>query len=119
MAARTLLTRAHMLRHGQHVARSFATTSEFVPPDQVRALYRQVIKNAKVFPSKNRDGMVREIRIEFRENAVQPDASVQREQVALAYKSLEQLRAYTGLSQSDSSWSVKLETTPMPKPERA
>ncbi|GAB5031477.1 Hypothetical protein NocV09_00600300 [Nannochloropsis oceanica] len=88
------------------VATSAVTTA-------VLQLYRRIIKNAKVFPSKGRDRMVKEIREEFRVNAKETDPDKIRNHRSMAIKGLSQLQAYTGLVDTDMDWSVTMEPAPL------
>ena len=47
-------------------------------------LYRHILKAAKSFPSKNRNGLIEEIKTEFRENAGATDAGDVQKKIALA-----------------------------------
>jgi hypothetical protein len=85
-------------------------------------LYKDLLRSASTFPSKNRAGIYREIRREWRVHAIQPDPEVVRKQVAVAYKGLQQLRQYDesamtgGRGAGSANWTVTLEQNPMPKP---
>lgn len=79
-------------------------------------LYRNIIKAAKRFPSRNRDKIVKEIRFEFRKNAKEIDQAKVDQYVHLAKKGLGQLSMYSNLSGTQGSWSVTLDQEPMPKP---
>ncbi|EKU22357.1 hypothetical protein NGA_0419902 [Nannochloropsis gaditana CCMP526] len=76
-------------------------------------LYRRIIKNAKVFPSKGRDRMLKEIREEFRLNAKESDPEKVKHHRSMAIQGLSQLQAYTGLEDSDMDWSVTMEQAPL------
>jgi hypothetical protein len=80
-------------------------------------LYRVLVKKAKVFPSKNRAGILREIRTDFRKNKNLTDPDKIAKCVAVAVKGVEQLSMYTDLNKSSSHWVVNLDQNPMPKPE--
>ena len=79
-------------------------------------LYRNIIKAAKRFPSRNRDKIVKEIRFEFRKNAKETDQAKVDQFVHLAKKGLGQLSMYSNLSGTQGGWSVTLDQEPMPKP---
>jgi hypothetical protein len=84
-------------------------------------LYKDLLRSAATFPSKNRAGIYREIRSEWRVHASQQDEAVLQRQVAVAYKGLQQLRQFdestmTGGKPGSANWSVTLEQNPMPKP---
>ena len=71
-------------------------------------LYRHILKAAKSFPSKNRNGLIEEIKTEFRENAGATDAGDVQKKIALARDGLDRMRAFTGLDQGSSKWDVSL-----------
>ena len=81
----------------------------------VLKLYRNILKNAKVFPSRNRERIYKEIVAEFKSNKNLTDSS----KLALAFEKassgLGQLSKYTSLKHSQTSWVVELEKEPMPK----
>jgi hypothetical protein len=81
---------------------------------ELLSLYRQIIKNAKQFPSKNRLRILKEIRLEFRENKNLTDPIKINVEISKAQKGLEQLLVYTNLPNTDS-WVVSLEQNPMPR----
>ena len=80
-------------------------------------LYRNIIKAAKIFPSKKRDKILQEIRFEFRNNAKETDQIKIDQYVHLAKKGLGQLSMYSNLSSTQGGWSVTLDQEPMPKPQ--
>jgi LYR motif-containing protein 4 len=77
------------------------------------SLYRQILSAARRFPSIKRNSIVEEIRVGFRENR-----NVQGEELKvkmdIAIKGLGQLEQYSGLKRQSTSWSVSLDTNPMP-----
>jgi hypothetical protein len=77
-------------------------------------LYKEILKHAKVFPSKKRDAIVQEIKVLFHANMKESDPTKVEEQISLAVKGLEQLKMYTTLTSSSSTWTVDLEKDPMP-----
>ncbi|CAM9792065.1 unnamed protein product, partial [Chrysoparadoxa australica] len=64
---------------------------------EVIALYRAILRHARVFPSIKRASMVKEIQLEFRANAGEMNAAKMEEQRQMAMKGLQQLRAYTNI----------------------
>eukprot|EP00904_Undaria_pinnatifida_P006534 jgi/Undpi1/300/HiC_scaffold_1.g00296.m1 len=62
------------------------------------SLYRNIVRNAQVYPSKSRDRVLREIRLEFRKNAKESDPVKVDQQRQLAMKGLEQLMVYTKMN---------------------
>ena len=87
-------------------------------PNQVLGLYREILKAAKRFPSIKRDGMIEEIRREFRQNASETDEEARSKQLEVAVTSLGQLPAFTNLDSRAGNWAVKMQSAPMPKPDR-
>lgn len=83
---------------------------------ELRILYRNILKKAKVFPSRNQKMIYDEIRTEFRENKNLTDMEKITKCVSVAQKGLQQLAMYTDLPKNASKWSVDLEQNPMPKP---
>ena len=81
-----------------------------MPKSDLITLYRNIIRHAKVFPSKNRFRILKEIRVEFRENKTMTDSY----QLSLSYqkatKGLSQLQMYTNLKRGPQSpdWVVDL-----------
>lgn len=62
-------------------------------------VYRSILRAAKTFPSRNKEGMIAEIKTEFRSNKDVSDPEKVEEMRKLAMQSLEQLRSW---SASDS-----------------
>lgn len=84
-------------------------------------VYRQLLRSAQTYPSKNRQGIYDAIREEWRQNA-SLSAEEAQVKVSLAYKGLTQLRQFdvqtmTGGNPNSNSWEVQLEQNPMPKPD--
>mmetsp|Transcript_15265 Transcript_15265/g.51776 ORF Transcript_15265/g.51776 Transcript_15265/m.51776 type:complete len:102 (+) Transcript_15265:107-412(+) len=75
-------------------------------------LYRNILREARRFPSRNRASILEEIKTEFRENRGITDPTVLRDKRWLAEKGLTQLRMYTGLDKRSDHWSVALEDDP-------
>jgi|AntAceMinimDraft_5_1070358.scaffolds.fasta_scaffold29344_2 hypothetical protein len=59
-------------------------------------LYRHILKAAATFPSKNRLGLISDIKLEFREAAHLKDAGELKKKIAIAKDGLDRLSAYTG-----------------------
>ena len=85
-------------------------------PAVVLRVYRQILRNAKAFPSIKRDALIDNIKVEFRENRHLTDEAQVQEKLDVAVTGLQQLRAYTGFDDEDPNWSVRMTETPMPKP---
>ncbi|CAB1117493.1 unnamed protein product [Ectocarpus sp. CCAP 1310/34] len=83
---------------------------------QMLSLYRQIIRNARVYPSKSRDRVLKEIRVEFRKNATESDPVKVDKQRQLAMKGLQQLMVYTKMDTSGLDMSVTLEQNPLGGP---
>ena len=66
------------------------------------------VKAAARFPSKNRDGIVAEIKTEFRVARGETDGEVLKKKLALARDGLDRLRAFSGLDQGSAKWEVSL-----------
>ena len=71
-------------------------------------LYRHILKAARTLPSRNRAGIIEDIKLEFRENRAVTDAAALRAKIALANDGLDRMRAYTGLDSGSSAWDVSL-----------
>ena len=65
-------------------------------------LYRHILKAAARFPSKNRAGLIEEIKVEFREARGVTDAGELKKKITLAKDGLDRMRAFTGASSSSS-----------------
>jgi hypothetical protein len=85
---------------------------------QLLHLYRVLIKKAKIFPSKNKVGLLKEIREEFRRNKSLTDQAKIDKCVSIAVKGVGQLAMYSDLKPSSSHWVVNLDQNPMPKSEK-
>ena len=83
--------------------------------DQVLLLYRKILKAAAQFPSIKRDSIIRDIKIEFRENATEKDPQKVEEQHANAQRSYSQLLAYCGFDLDDPDWEITTAENPMPQ----
>jgi hypothetical protein len=81
-------------------------------------LYRQILKKAAVFPSRNRIGIIKEIKHSFRENKTLQDPAKIATSIRLAREGLDQLSMYTSLRDNAGDWTVNLSQEPMPKPSK-
>ena len=61
-------------------------------------LYREILKTAAVFPSKNRASIITEIKSEFRAARGETDAAVIEKKILLAKDGLDRMRVFTGAS---------------------
>lgn len=84
-------------------------------------LYRQLLRSASTYPSRNRMGIYEAIREEFRSNIhLDPSEEETQKKINLAYKGLSQLRQFDehvmGGGKSSANWQVTMEQNPMPAP---
>ena len=75
---------------------------------EVLALYRSVLRAAVRFPSKKRDAIIADIKLEFREGAAVTDDALVKQRLAVAEDGLVRLRQYAGLDKTASAWDVSL-----------
>ena len=71
-------------------------------------LYRQILKATKTFPSKNNNGLYKEIQLEFRENSKLTKQEEVEKKRAIALDGLDRLRAFSRLDGKSSEWEVRL-----------
>lgn len=96
---------------------------------ELLVLYKQLLRSAEKFPSKNRTSIYKAIREDWRDYVNCDDSQKIQHQVAVAYKGLSQLRQYDERSmviasadgdasniESSPNWTVTLEQNPIPKP---
>lgn len=74
----------------------------------VLTLYRRILKAAKQFPSIKRDGIIKDIKVEFRENRNIADSHELEEKIRVAQRSLEELESYVEMHQSSDTWTKTL-----------
>ena len=70
------------------------------------SLYRSVLKAVRVFPSRYRESLLRDVKLEWREPV--RDAADLARRVALAEDGLKRLRLYSGLDKTKADWDVSL-----------
>jgi len=76
---------------------------------KVLRLYRGCIRAAKVYPTRNREGLVAQIRAEFREGAAVADAGEVEARVAQAQADLVRMQAMRGMMpQGGREWVLHL-----------
>lgn len=81
----------------------------------VVSLYRNIVRSAKVFPSKNKGRILTEIRFDFRKNKELKAGEKLSEALGIAIKGLSQLNMYTKLDPTrGADWAVTLDSSPMP-----
>mmetsp|Transcript_14682 Transcript_14682/g.22743 ORF Transcript_14682/g.22743 Transcript_14682/m.22743 type:complete len:99 (+) Transcript_14682:23-319(+) len=86
------------------------------------AVYKQILRSASRYPSRNREKIYKSIQEEFRENANITDSDKVKKCRELAYQGLSQLRQFDpeamskGSEKDGPNWDVHLESNPMPKP---
>lgn len=96
---------------------------------ELLVLYKQLLRSAETFPSKNRKSIYQAIREEWRDYVNCVDSPIIHRQLSVAYKGLSQLRQYDERSmvlasserdneniEAAASWTITLEQNPMPKP---
>ncbi|KAI8113280.1 hypothetical protein M9435_003284 [Picochlorum sp. BPE23] len=74
----------------------------------VLTLYRRILKAAKQFPSIKRDDIIKDIKVEFRENRNIADSHEREEKIRIAQRSLEELESYVEMHQSSDTWTKTL-----------
>lgn len=82
------------------------------------ALYRQILRSARRFPSIKRDKLIEEIRSGFRSLQNESDSKKIDAALQVATKGLIQLQQFSNLSQSHSAWEVHLDSNPLPRSEK-
>ena len=76
---------------------------------EVLGLYRRLLKLGRVYPSKNRDGILQEIRAEFREAKALSSLGEIERRVEAARAGVEQMGAFCKLDKGGSDWKVSLD----------
>ena len=71
-------------------------------------LYRQLLKNAKIFPSVKRKGIYEDIRIEWREGREVRDPEKREFNIRRAIHGLKTMQKFTLLDPRASSWTIDL-----------
>ena len=89
---------------------SFASLSQ---RQKLLIVYKQILGEARRFPSIKRADIVAEIRAEWRAQAGATDPAVVAHSVEVALRGLETLRKYTRFDRSKAAWSVELEQDPL------
>mmetsp|Transcript_4566 Transcript_4566/g.11531 ORF Transcript_4566/g.11531 Transcript_4566/m.11531 type:complete len:88 (-) Transcript_4566:1942-2205(-) len=71
-------------------------------------LYRHILKAAARFPTKNRAGLITEIKTEFREFRGLTGGTELKSKIAMAMDGLGRMQAFTGLDNDSAKWDVSL-----------
>ena len=72
-------------------------------------LYRRLLKLGRVYPSKNRAGMIEEIKTEFREaKDLSSHADIEKK-VEVARSGVQQMQLYCKLDSKGTDWKVSLD----------
>ena len=85
----------------------------------VRRLYRDLLRTVRTFPSRKRDALREDIRIEFRLGAGLTDAAAVAHALEVGARGLATMRKYTSLDPRASHWVVDLEQAPLGAPPAA
>mmetsp|Transcript_2345 Transcript_2345/g.6492 ORF Transcript_2345/g.6492 Transcript_2345/m.6492 type:complete len:92 (-) Transcript_2345:104-379(-) len=76
---------------------------------EVLRLYRRLLKLGRVYPSKNRAGMIEEIKTEFREaKGLSSHAEIEKK-VEVARSGVQQMQLYCKLDIKGTDWKVSLD----------
>jgi Complex 1 protein (LYR family) len=94
---------------------SNSSKSHIFTKAQLLALYKELLSHARRFPSVRRNGMIEDIRIEFKLNAKLTDPKKITQAIELALHGLKTMQKYTKLSPKSTIWKVDLEEDPFPK----
>uniref|UniRef100_K3WLY3 Complex 1 LYR protein domain-containing protein n=1 Tax=Globisporangium ultimum (strain ATCC 200006 / CBS 805.95 / DAOM BR144) TaxID=431595 RepID=K3WLY3_GLOUD len=73
---------------------------------EVVRIYRRILKLAAQYPSIKRNAIIRDIKLEFRENKHLTDASAIHAKVQSARQGIVELSQYTNLNPSSMTWKV-------------
>lgn len=87
-----------------------------MPPQSVLHLYRAILKNARFYPSSNRNKLINEAKTLFHEHKELTDPAKLKTELKNARVGLDELRMYApqNLSNSDGEWSVTLRGGTLP-----
>ena len=73
-----------------------------------KLLYRQILKAASSFPSKNKLKLIEEIKSEFKLSKTELSSEIIESKIAIAIDGLDRLRAFSGLDGKSNEWVVRL-----------
>lgn len=82
------------------------------PRLEVLSLYRLLLSEAKRYPSKKKDGIISDIKIEFREKRALAAPNKVAQAMELGRRGLAEMRKYSRLDVKASGWNVQLEQDP-------
>jgi len=85
-----------------------------ISKSSILTIYKKILTLCKIFPSKNRDRLYKEIQNEFKQNKLLTDKTKIDIEIGRARKGIDHLSAYCGLKNQKGGWSVTLEENPMP-----
>lgn len=74
----------------------------------VPLLYRHILRAARFFPSIKKEGIIADIKTEFRENKVLKDPVQIKEKMEIAVRGLQELEMYAKLDKKSKDWTVHL-----------
>lgn len=77
-------------------------------PFQTLLLYRHLLKTAKRFPSIKREGILKDIRTEFRANRQMTDEAKLQHARKVAVEGLQMMEQYTNLDPKSKEWEIHL-----------
>ena len=75
---------------------------------EVLRLYRQLLKFGRVYPSKNRQGLLQEIKNEFKEGKGISSHEEIKKRIATAKDGVAQMRVFCKLDSKGNDWQVSL-----------
>lgn len=78
-------------------------------------LYKNILFSAKRFPSIKRNNIINEIKIGFRQYKDNTDQQIINQQIHIAQDGLTKLSMYSTLKNNSNSWSVNMDSQPMPR----
>mmetsp|Transcript_26728 Transcript_26728/g.39693 ORF Transcript_26728/g.39693 Transcript_26728/m.39693 type:complete len:117 (+) Transcript_26728:21-371(+) len=81
-------------------------------------IYRHILRYAAVYPSIKRDKVIKQIKIEFRENRNLKESEELEHAKEKAILGISHLRKYCDLDMKSNDWVVDLEKDPMPSTRR-
>jgi LYR motif-containing protein 4 len=112
----------YLLQKSKLYASATKSKTPFLPPlvhhhqhsihmatkEQVLLLYRHILRAAKHFPSIKKDGLISDIKTEFRDHKQLSDTKEIQHHMQVGIRSLEQLESYSGMDRKANDWAVYL-----------